>query len=594
LFKFIAENKREFSLLFFIAILFFIFLPPNVTTGDSGELITASQLLGVGHASGYPLYLLLLKTVSFIPIGNIAFRCALLSAFFSLLSLFLCIKIVKLITNDFFSSFFPVFLLLSSYSFFNQSLVIKFYSLNLFIILLVSYFALKLIVEKKYDKRFQHISAFLLGLSTANHHTGLIVILPLTFVIVVKFKYFIKNFLKSFFLFFCGASVNLYLLALYWKKNYFKLDSVSSVTDLLNVYLLRGNYGKGSTVYAVKSAFFSSFFHNFTGILKNVYFIFSVNFPYFLVWAFLTIIFIINTKKQKFTYLFLIIAFLSYSLLLGKLTLPVGKMNLRTFYLAAHQYFLPGFAFFAIISSIGLYEFIKFFQNRNFTLIKYVSFAFVFLPLIVFPQRFFDSLHSTNYAPYQTGKDHVSELPVNATYVSFGDLFTFLELYTKNVLHYREDIFNASMPSITGKHMLISKAKIMGKYYFYEQFPVKSAIRFIEHKEVYISSKSRFDNSIFKDYFILKDYNLNFKLIPGFYEVKKDNIGVFEKKYDNSVLKNFINPYPCVEHNVDDLMTVSLCRSYYLKNTVVDESLKAELYKWNNIVDYYTFKQQER
>jgi hypothetical protein len=59
-------------------------IAPDITwanhSGDGGELITASYTLGVAHPPGYPLYVVLGKAFSTLPVGTIAFRYNLLSA----------------------------------------------------------------------------------------------------------------------------------------------------------------------------------------------------------------------------------------------------------------------------------------------------------------------------------------------------------------------------------------------------------------------------------------------------------------------------------------------------------------------------------
>src|SRR5437870_9801017 len=61
-------------------------LAPTVTLVDSGELIVAARFLGVAHPPGFPLYLILAHLFSLAPIGNIAFRINLASAFFAALA----------------------------------------------------------------------------------------------------------------------------------------------------------------------------------------------------------------------------------------------------------------------------------------------------------------------------------------------------------------------------------------------------------------------------------------------------------------------------------------------------------------------------
>jgi dolichyl-phosphate-mannose-protein mannosyltransferase len=55
-------------------------LAPSIPTGDSGELIVVSRVLGVAHPPGYPLFSLLGHLFSLLPFGSVAYRVNLLSA----------------------------------------------------------------------------------------------------------------------------------------------------------------------------------------------------------------------------------------------------------------------------------------------------------------------------------------------------------------------------------------------------------------------------------------------------------------------------------------------------------------------------------
>jgi tetratricopeptide (TPR) repeat protein len=55
-------------------------LAPSIPTGDSGELIVVSRVLGVAHPPGYPLFTLLGHLFSLLPFGPVAYRVNLLSA----------------------------------------------------------------------------------------------------------------------------------------------------------------------------------------------------------------------------------------------------------------------------------------------------------------------------------------------------------------------------------------------------------------------------------------------------------------------------------------------------------------------------------
>jgi len=73
-------------------VVYLVFLCPDVAWDDSGEFITAGYCLGVPHAPGSPLVVILAKIFTFLPIGSVAFRVNLLSALSTATSvLLLCV-----------------------------------------------------------------------------------------------------------------------------------------------------------------------------------------------------------------------------------------------------------------------------------------------------------------------------------------------------------------------------------------------------------------------------------------------------------------------------------------------------------------------
>ncbi len=68
---------------------------PDLYWRDSGELTAAGFGLGVAHPTGFPLYLMLVRAASMIPIGSVAFRVALLSTVLSALTVGLVYKLVE-------------------------------------------------------------------------------------------------------------------------------------------------------------------------------------------------------------------------------------------------------------------------------------------------------------------------------------------------------------------------------------------------------------------------------------------------------------------------------------------------------------------
>src|SRR5690242_19744659 len=55
-------------------------LAPSLLLGDSAEFQILSSTLGIAHPPGYPIYLLIGKLFTWLPVGSVAYRVNLLSA----------------------------------------------------------------------------------------------------------------------------------------------------------------------------------------------------------------------------------------------------------------------------------------------------------------------------------------------------------------------------------------------------------------------------------------------------------------------------------------------------------------------------------
>lgn len=70
-------------------------LAPSLLYGDSAEFQTIANTLGIGHPTGYPVYILLAKMFTFLPFGDIAYRVNLLSAVAAALTVSLVYLILR-------------------------------------------------------------------------------------------------------------------------------------------------------------------------------------------------------------------------------------------------------------------------------------------------------------------------------------------------------------------------------------------------------------------------------------------------------------------------------------------------------------------
>lgn len=70
-------------------------LAPSLLFGDSAEFQTIAYTLGIGHPTGYPVYVLLAKVFTLLPVGEIAYRVNLFSAFCAALTIGLVYLILR-------------------------------------------------------------------------------------------------------------------------------------------------------------------------------------------------------------------------------------------------------------------------------------------------------------------------------------------------------------------------------------------------------------------------------------------------------------------------------------------------------------------
>ena len=168
------NRKIFFSLFVFISsFLYFLSqLAPTVVYGDSAEFVIGAYKLTIVHSSGYPLYLLLGKLFTFIPIGDIGYRVNLMSAFFGALTSSFVFLIILDLVQSFFVSLISTFTLTFSFTFSFLSTIAEVYTLNSLFLAILIYILMQW--KKKEEKKFLFLFSFFLGLSLTNHLTILL------------------------------------------------------------------------------------------------------------------------------------------------------------------------------------------------------------------------------------------------------------------------------------------------------------------------------------------------------------------------------------------------------------------------------------
>jgi len=99
--KNVLTKERFWALLVFsISLSVYLFtLCPTIYLEDSAEFVTAAATLGIPHPSGYPLYVLLGKLFTFLPVGDIVWRINMMSAFFASLTCVILFLVFRQVLN---------------------------------------------------------------------------------------------------------------------------------------------------------------------------------------------------------------------------------------------------------------------------------------------------------------------------------------------------------------------------------------------------------------------------------------------------------------------------------------------------------------
>jgi len=157
--------------------LYLMTIAPGVLGGDAGELQFMPYILGLPHPTGYPLQVLLGKLwVTLVPIGSVAYRMNVLSAFAGALAVGFIYGAIRFATASPLAAFSAALLLGLSDIFWGQALIADKYALNAFLLATVLFTLARW--SKTRERRDLNWSALCYGISLT-HHRSMLIFLPL-------------------------------------------------------------------------------------------------------------------------------------------------------------------------------------------------------------------------------------------------------------------------------------------------------------------------------------------------------------------------------------------------------------------------------
>jgi hypothetical protein len=144
-------------------------LAPGLLPGDSGELQTLSALLGNTHPTGYPVYLLVGKLFTWLPVGDVAYRVNLLSAVTAALAVAWVYLAVRLLVGHRLPALVGAIALAVSPTFWSQAVIAEVYTPGA--ACLVAVLVCLLAWDTYRNPRFLFLAGVLGGLSLGVHLT---------------------------------------------------------------------------------------------------------------------------------------------------------------------------------------------------------------------------------------------------------------------------------------------------------------------------------------------------------------------------------------------------------------------------------------
>ena len=203
-------------------------LSPTIWYGDTAEFQTIAVMGGLGHPTGYPLYLTIAKLFVHLPFGNPAANLNFMSALFGVLAVLIVYLLGRQVIDSRAAAFGAALIFGIGKSFWSQTSLAEVYTLHIFLLGLVLLLFLRWARESL--PVFLWCGLFVLGLSFGNHMSTVLVIPALIYLIIIHRKALLVSEKKSsaFTLFIpLGAALGIVLLL------YYLLDRSASQYDHL-------------------------------------------------------------------------------------------------------------------------------------------------------------------------------------------------------------------------------------------------------------------------------------------------------------------------------------------------------------------------
>ncbi len=418
--------------------IFLTTIPPTVYIGDSGEISAAAYTLGISHPPGYPLYMLLGKIASFVPVGDMAFRINMLAAFLAIMvflalykSVVYAIKITFEERENSSISLTAIVIALVymfSYIFWFEAINAKggIYVLTILAEILCIYYCVRFTFER--GKKHLYISAYIAGLLPALHHTTGLITFFVIVALIVNFKDIkTRSKLTAMAMFlFSFTTPYLYLFIRVKAAPAICWGDINTAGQVVSHILRRVYYNFPFIAFTSETEFFK---------LKNYILQYWVSYKFAFVFVLVGLIVLYNKKKGLFfaAGLFIVLNILALFYFTGNSFSPASIYMNSGFYLIVDIITL-------IIAGMGLYRLAGFISDKAGIKMIYCVMAALILPVILIFTYYGPDNLSRRYLAYDYAENMLRTLNSKDFLFADEDEAVFNLLYLQYVKGLYRDI----------------------------------------------------------------------------------------------------------------------------------------------------------
>ena len=184
-----SVNRLHWLLIPAVLVVYLATKAPVVGLIDSGELAAGCHLLNILHPTGYPLYTVIGRLASIIPLGSVVDRMAVLSSLLSAAGIGIFLLLLRNMRLKWTSAGPTALVLAFSQPVWSVSVSVEVYSLTL-LLAACSWLAVE---RARDDRRFLLLFAYLAGLALTNHMSAASVVIGAGIALVLEQKRLIRR-----------------------------------------------------------------------------------------------------------------------------------------------------------------------------------------------------------------------------------------------------------------------------------------------------------------------------------------------------------------------------------------------------------------